>query len=252
MASRLRPASSRRRVTHRAILDSLGTLVYAHDLQGRLLYCNTRAAKALGYDGADVKRLRGTPFFDFIAPGARGVGAEMMRRGAQNPLDVHAFRIDVRRKDGAAVTLDIQASPLWLDGTVIGRVGVARVVDAHREAIEPEAIERAVRAERERIARALRERVPELFGEAAEHPMAAKPGDTEANAAADAFRRHGLDDTDLAILRLVTRGASNPEIGRQVHLSAEGVKDRIGRLMRRLGARRRAELSAQALRAGIV
>src|SRR4029079_7739406 len=106
MVSRLR------RVTHRSILDSLGALVYAHDLQGRLLYCNARTAKALGYDGADVKRLRGTPFFDFIAPGERGVGAQMMRRGAQNPLDVHAFRIDVRRKDGAAVTLEIHERPL--------------------------------------------------------------------------------------------------------------------------------------------
>jgi len=34
-------------------------------------------------------------------------------------------------------------------------------------------------------------------------------------------------------------------------LSAAAVKDRIGRLMRRLGAQRRADLSAQALRAGI-
>jgi DNA-binding NarL/FixJ family response regulator len=50
------------------------------------------------------------------------------------------------------------------------------------------------------------------------------------------FRRHGLDKTDLAIVRLVTRGASNPVIGREVHLSAAAVKDRIGRVMGRLRA----------------
>ena len=38
---------------------------------------------------------------------------------------------------------------------------------------------------------------------------------------------------------------------RHLHVSAAAVKDRIGRLMRRLGAQRRADLPAQALRAGI-
>lgn len=75
--------------------------------------------------------------------------------------------------------------------------------------------------------------------------------ETEASSLVDVTRHHGFDDTDLAILRLVVKGASNPEIGRKVHLSAAAVKDRIGRLMRRLGAHRRAELSAQALRLGI-
>ena len=68
---------------------------------------------------------------------------------------------------------------------------------------------------------------------------------------ADPARRLWLDDVDLEILRLVAAGASNPEIGTQVHLSPAAVKDRLRRLMTRLGSRRRAELAAHALRLGV-
>jgi len=160
--------------------------------------------------------------------------------------------VDVQRKDGSAVTLEIRASPLWQDGAVVGRVGIGRIVEGEHGSTDPDVVERAVLEERTRIATALRDRISDVvFGETAE----GAPAGTNAYLPADAsyvLRRHGLDDMDLAILRLVIKGASNPEIGKQVHLSAAAVKDRIKRLMRRFGANRRAELSAQALRAGIV
>jgi DNA-binding NarL/FixJ family response regulator len=114
-------------------------------------------------------------------------------------------------------------------------------------------VQRAVSADRERIARVLQTRIPELVhGRAVDDETSVVVAhDGNASAADARLRRHDLDDTDIAILRLVIAGSSNPEIGRQVHLSADAVKDRIGRLMRRFGARRRAELSAQALRLGI-
>lgn len=208
--------------------------------------------EALGYDVTDAKRFLGVSFFDIVAPGAHGDAAAMMGRGARQPLGIHASRLDVRRKDGTAVTLDIHASPLWQDRKVATRVGVARIVDRGRESTDAGVIERAVLEERERIAHALRDRLAEVFEDIAHHASpAATVTDAKGSSPAHVLRRHGLDETDLAILRLVTRGASNPEIGRQVHLSAAAVKDRIGRLMRRLGATRRAELSVQALRTGI-
>jgi DNA-binding CsgD family transcriptional regulator len=176
----------------------------------------------------------------------------MMARGAKQPLDVHTFRLDLRRKDGSVDTVEIDATPLWKNGHIVGRVGVVRRVDAPENATSADVVERAVLAERDRIARAVRNGLTAVFGAGADAvPPSGVEADTGGTDPADVLRRHGLDDTDLAILRLVTRGASNPEIGRQVHLSADAVKDRIGRLMRRLGAHRRAELSAQALRAGI-
>jgi DNA-binding NarL/FixJ family response regulator len=52
-------------------------------------------------------------------------------------------------------------------------------------------------------------------------------------------------------VRLVAAGASKPEIGAQVHLSPAAVKDRLRRLMTRLGSRCGAELAAHALRLGV-
>ena len=222
-------------------------MIYAIDLHGRLIYFNARAVEVLGYDASDARKFLGGPFFDILAPGSHGLAADTMRRGAKRPLDVHTFRIDVRRKDASAVTVEVQASPLWQDGKVVGRVGIARVVDGERQSIDADALARAVVAERDRIAQAVRDRLADVFADA-DASSAAMGSQAEA---VEVFRRHGLDETDLTILRLVTTGASNPEIGKQVHLSAAAVKDRIGRLMRRFGAQRRAELSAQALRAGI-
>jgi PAS domain S-box-containing protein len=243
MASR-----GRRQVDHRAILESADAIIYAHDLQGRFLYLNGYAAEALGFEAADAARLVGRTYFDVLPPHAVADAAVVMGRGTARPLDVNTFRIDVRHKDGTAVTLEIRARPLWQRGKAVGRVGVGRIVDQQPEPVGAAVVERAVIDERQRIAHALRDRIADVV-----LGLTTTPGnDGDASHAADVMRRHGLDDTDRAIVRLVIEGASNPEIGRQVHLSVAAVKDRIARLMRRLGARRRAELSAQALRAGII
>jgi PAS domain S-box-containing protein len=244
MATRRR---TRARVDHRAILESASAIIYAQDTQGRFTYLNPYAAEALGFEGTDAKSLVGSSPFDVIAPHAIPDAALMMRRGARRPLDVHTFRLDVRRKDGTSATLEIRARPLWQRGKVTGRVGVARVVDEERERIDARVVERAVVEERQRIAHALRDRIADVVIGLGDDEPAASDSD-----AADRIRTYGLDETDQQIVRLVIEGASNPEIGRQVHLSVAAVKDRIARLMRRLGARRRAELAAQALRAGII
>lgn len=253
MASRRRATAIRpsRRVTASAILDSIGALVYAADLKGRLIYVNARGARLLGYDVADIKRFVGAPFFDFLAPHMKSLAAETMAQGARRALDIHTFRIDVRRKDGRPVTLEIQATPLWRRDVVVGRVGLARIVDPARDTANPSAIENAVLAERERLSEALRDSIAEVLRTTFADDEHAKAGGVTEHRSVELMRRHGMDDTDLAIVRLITQGASNPEIGRQVNLSVDAVKDRIGRLMRRFGARRRAELSAQAMRAGI-
>src|SRR6185503_8736709 len=120
-------ARGRRRLTPRAILESAGAIIYAHDLHGRFTYLNAFAAEALGYDAEEARSLLGMPFFEVLAPTAVSDAAAIMGEGAKRPLDVHVFRIDVRRKDGTSLTLEVRASPLWQDGVVAGRVGVARI-----------------------------------------------------------------------------------------------------------------------------
>jgi PAS domain S-box-containing protein len=239
-------------VNHRAILDCASVMIFALEPRGRLTYFNARAAEALGYTPAAARRLVGQHFFDIVAPGAHADAAARIRRAMERPLEDHDFRIAVQHRDGTAVTLDIQMRTLWQNGKAVGRVGVARVASGESESVKVAVVERAVREERELITARLLDRVPEIVQGVGVERTVASPVDAAGAKRAELARRASFDETDVEILRLLTSGASNQEISRQIHLSIAAVKDRIGRLMRRLGARRRAELSAQALRAGIV
>lgn len=239
-------------VSPAAILDSVGVGIFAMDLQGRLVYFNAAARASLGYGPDEEARLLGAQFFELIAPEARAEGAATARRGRERPLDDHAFRIDLRRKDGTVFTSDVQLTTLWQDGAVAGRVGVARLVAPDGDVVDAAAVERAATDERKRVLEALLGFAQQMMNAPRGAARAVPPEASDASLLADVKRRQDLDATDLAILRLVTEGAANAEIGRRVHLSAAAVKARIGRLMRRLGASRRAELSAQALRIGLV
>ncbi len=156
------------------------------------------------------------------------------------------FRVGLRHSNGTTVVAEIQASPLRQDGEVVGRVGVGRLIDSDNTSAQD--VQRTIAEDRARIARSL---IPLIEGVVLDTKSAARSDYGEDSSEIEIFRRHGLGDTDIAILRFITEGASNAEIGKRVNLSAAAVKDRVARLMRRFGVNRRAELSAQALRAGL-
>lgn len=60
-----------------------------------------------------------------------------------------------------------------------------------------------------------------------------------------------LSDTERAILRLVSMGMTNDQIGRRVHLTTDGVKYHIGALIRKLDATNRVTLAVMAVRLGL-
>lgn len=64
-------------------------------------------------------------------------------------------------------------------------------------------------------------------------------------------RAMGLED-DLEIVALIADGYSNQEISDRVHLSVHTVKDRVGRIISRLGARSRAGVASRAAEAGLL
>ncbi len=61
-----------------------------------------------------------------------------------------------------------------------------------------------------------------------------------------------LSDADLAILRYLSQGLTNKEIGARVHLSPYTVKDHIEKIALSLGVRGRTEVVAEALRRGLI
>jgi DNA-binding NarL/FixJ family response regulator len=61
-----------------------------------------------------------------------------------------------------------------------------------------------------------------------------------------------LSGQELSILELVAEGLTNREIGARMHLSHYTVKDYLTRIMRKLGARSRAETVARAVQQGLL
>jgi PAS domain S-box-containing protein len=70
--------------------------------------------------------------------------------------------------------------------------------------------------------------------------------------AAPAQNKPAFSKLDMTILRLVSTGLSNREIGQAVYLSTHTIKDRIQKMMRYFNVNHRAELAAKAARQGLV
>jgi len=63
-------------------------------------------------------------------------------------------------------------------------------------------------------------------------------------------RRSALSESQVAILRLISRGHSNREIAAEVHLSENTVKTHIQEIFRKLGVRNRVEAAILAGKSG--
>jgi DNA-binding NarL/FixJ family response regulator len=105
--------------------------------------------------------------------------------------------------------------------------------------------------------------VARALGKGARGFLVAAPGRPEPSAAAapvvravpiaDAGgRERTLSAREVQVLALAAEGFSNPEIARELGLSALTVKSHLARMTRRLGARDRAHLVLLALRAGVI
>ena len=243
-------------IDFRAIVESAADVIYTLDLDGRLTFVNERGFELLGYDRGEGEAFIGANFMEVLAAGATGAAVEAIRKRTEAPHLSHVFRLEVRHKTGAPVLLEIHGGPLRRDGRIVGRIGLGRVLDPADRADGATARSvsaQALQAERMRIGRGLRDAIAQVVfgGTAAPEAREALLADVRRATAADIARRLRLDDVDLDILRQIAAGASNREIGAGVHLSPAAVKDRVRRLMERLGARRRTELAAHALRLGI-
>ena len=235
-----------------AILESLPMVVYTLDLEGRFTYLSGYACDALGYDRSDRGGFIGKSFMEVLGPGTMASAVDAIRHRVEQPYDRQVFRVDVKHGDGSVLAMEAHSGPVWQDGRMVGRVGVCRPIDDDADANHRSSAD-GLQDERMRIARGLRDAIAQvLFGVTPDRDASeAFLIDVKRATRADLARRLSLDDVDLDILQHVARGGSNQEIGRAVHLSEAAVKDRIRRLMTRLGARRRAELAAHALRLGL-
>jgi PAS domain S-box-containing protein len=244
-----------REPNYREIVERIGDMIYTLDLEGNFTYLNSAGLQLMGYEADE---LLGRHFATVLTPQSAAVASDHFTRGVQGTESTPFFEVQVVRKDGRQVDVEVRAGNLHgEDGRLIGRQGVARDISALK------ALQAQVAEKSERIAliEGQTRAAMDLYRRIAEMTLAG-PADPEGTEKAlrgveDSLIRAsaeklGLDAQDVAIAELLAQGCSNREIGEHVHLSPSTVKDRVSKLMRALDARSRAGVVARAARYGLI
>jgi PAS domain S-box-containing protein len=241
----------------REVLNQAGDIIYCVDLEGRFTYCNRAGFDLFGIPFEERRDWLGRSFADLLAPESRRVAVEHFRRAIEDQEITPFFEVEGVRPDGTLVQLEVRASSIRRDGRLVGRQGVARDITELKR-LQAEVREKSARLEllesQGRLAMEIYRRITQLALDAPDDPAAAdgalrKVSETLSESAAAQL---GLDSRDVAIIGLLASGRSNRQIAETVYLSPNTVKDRISKIMRALGAKRRAEVVAEASRRGLI
>jgi PAS domain S-box-containing protein len=237
-----------------ALVEAAGDFIYTLDLEGRFTFLNAAAARLLRYS---VGELLGKRFTVILPPASAEVALRHFGQGLTGTESTPFFEVEARRKDGSSVLLEVRAGNLYRDGKLVGRQGIGRDISELRslqQAIAAKSERVALLEERTRIAMALYARIAEFAAE--------ETGDAVTSSQAlrqmhEAMLRvtadhNGLTSFDLSVLQLLAKGCSNREIAAAVHRSPHTIKDHIKKIKTRVGANRRAELVATALKLGLI
>jgi PAS domain S-box-containing protein len=124
---------------YRVVTESVPDALYTVNLEGRVTFGNAALARLTGYR---LEELIGYPSTRFYAPAAESILKERRKRASRGESVLPQLDVQVRRKDGVHVPVELSLSPLIQNGKIAGRVGVIRDVTERKHA--------AVAAERRR------------------------------------------------------------------------------------------------------
>jgi PAS domain S-box-containing protein len=118
---------------YRSLCNDIHSMVYSHDLEGRIIDANPAALNCFGYDlddvvGMNVMDLLDPDQFDMV----RSRVEEIIRTGIQSRPDIYR----IRRKDGTFVTIETTGSLLYHEGKPCGICGIARDISERERAAE--------------------------------------------------------------------------------------------------------------------
>jgi len=177
-------------------------------------------------------------------------GDEALTRLAERPADVVLIDVGMTRPDPVQFTRRVLArgphTALVLVGAEDPRAAAAAVAAGARGVIRAgEHGEDLVSA----LAQGILLACPNGRQPAVPAPAVGRPGNNNTSQPA---RRGVLTERELQVLRGMSEGKSNAEIGRELFVSEDTVKTHARRLFRKLGARDRAHAVAAAFRSGLV
>lgn len=237
-----------------ALIEAAGDLIYSLDLEGRFTYYNRAAAEVLGYP-AGTQAMLGVSFLGILTPDSALLAQHHFTQGLKGQPTTPFIEVEARHKDGSIVHLEVRSGTVLCEGVVVGRQGIARnitEIKALQALVSDKTQRMTLLEERMRMAMGLYARIAELV-----HDDGQRAGGDALLAVEHTLQRlgsgrHGMSDADINILKLLAAGQSNEAIARTVCRSPHTIKDTVKRIMQRLGARRRAEAVACAIRLGLI
>jgi PAS domain S-box-containing protein len=124
---------------YRRLAEGAKDIIYTKDARGRFTYLNPRVQEVLGYRPDE---LLGQPAIQLVVPSDHDRVKDSLVRALSGERPSDVFEIEVIRKDGSTVHLEVSASVISdADGKVVGRQEIARDLTERRR-LEEEVRER--------------------------------------------------------------------------------------------------------------
>jgi PAS domain S-box-containing protein len=116
---------------YRVVTESVPDALYTVNLEGRVTFGNAALARLTGYQ---LEELIGHPPTRFYTPAAESIYKEWRKRASRGESVLPQLDLEVMRKDGVHVPVELSISPLIQNGKVAGRVGVIRDITERKHA----------------------------------------------------------------------------------------------------------------------
>jgi PAS domain S-box-containing protein len=124
---------------YRRLAEGAKDIIFTKDVEGRFTYLNRRVKEILGYG---PEELLGKPAIDYVVPTYHELVKESFRRALRGESASDIFEIEVIKKDGSTVPLEMAASAIYdAEGRFVGRQEIARDLTERRR-LEEEVRER--------------------------------------------------------------------------------------------------------------
>ncbi len=116
---------------YRDLYENANDIIYTLDLHGRITSVNKRALRALGYEEEDCV---GRNVGELVPPEHHVRMQDALRRKLAGEADPTAYKLELIRKDGRRVALEVSSRLIFRDGRPVGVQGIARDVTERQRA----------------------------------------------------------------------------------------------------------------------
>ncbi len=118
---------------YRVVTESVSDALYTVDVRGRVTFGNAALERLTGYS---LEELLGRPSTMFFAPGTKSIFTARRRRALRGESVFPPVEMELIRKDGKCVPVELSVANLVHHGRIAGRVAVVRDITERKCAAE--------------------------------------------------------------------------------------------------------------------